>query len=745
MLKLILKVIIIILIYQKPTFSKDYNNVLINGNNRISNETILVFAKIPLTKNLDDSSLNIILKNIYKSNFFNDVSVKISNNDLIIEVAEYPLIQNLFIEGVKAKKIKKKIEDVLLLKSRSPFNNINLKKDLITIQNLLKDMGYYFSTISTLLDDLDDNKLDLSYNITLGNKAKISKISFLGDKVFKDRVLRNIIISEEYKFWKVVTGKKFLNENLINYDQRLLKNYYKNNGYYNVIVESSFAKYLGDDEFEVVYNISAGKKFFFNDLKVILPIDYNPSNFKKLNSIFDDLKGEKYALNSIEKILNEIDKIVLIEEFEFLNASVSEQINDNLIDLIFNIEESEKFYIEKINIYGNNITRENVIRNNLYADEGDGFNDLLNKRSINNIKSLNIFSKVDSEILTGSSDNNKIINISVEEKATGEISAGAGVGSSGASVGFGVKENNFLGRGIEFGSDLRLSKESIKGILSLNNPNYNGTNKSLNLSLESSVADRLENFGYKSNKTGFSIGSGFEYYEDLFLKVGVSSYAERIKADSNASDAIKKQKGSFFDTFMNYTLDYDKRNQRFQTTDGYRSIFTQNIPLISNTFSLTNTFDYKIYNEWLNENIASFGFFAKATNSLSNKNVKLSERLFAPSSKLRGFEPGKVGPIDGKDYIGGNYLMILNASTTLPQILPNLQNADFSIFLDAATMWGTDYNTSLGQDNRIRSSVGIAIDIFTPIGPLNFSLAEALSHDSKDITQTFRFNLGTTF
>ena len=745
MLRLFLNTIVLLALCLSPALSDEYNNILIKGNKRISDETILVFSNIPSKKYLDENSINVILKNIYSSNFFKDVVVKIENKNLIIVVNENPLIQTVFIEGIKAQKIEEKINDILLLKSRSSFNINFVKIDEIAILNLLKDMGYYFSTLVTTVEELDNNKINLSYNIKLGDKAKITKISFIGDKKFKDRVLRNIIVSEEYKFWKIVSGGKYLNENLVNYDKRLLNNFYKNNGYYNVNIESSYANFIGGDEFELIYNISSGKKYFFDNLSVKLPLDYDSSNFEKLNSVFEGLRGEEYALDSIEKILNEIDRIVLNEEYQFLNASVAEKINDSLINLTFIIEESEKFHIEKINIFGNSITREDVIRNNLYIDEGDAFNVLLNKKSINSIKSLNIFGKVDSEVLTGSSDNQKILNISIEEKATGMISAGAGVGSNGASIGFGVKENNFLGRGLEFGSDITLSQEAIKGLLSLKNPNYKGTNKSLNLSAESSVTDRLKDFGYKSNRTGLSAGSGFEYYDDLFLTMGISSYAEKIETDSSASATIKKQKGSFFDTFFNYTLDYDKRNKRFKPSDGYRSIFTQNIPVISETFSLTNTYDYKVYNEWLNENIASFGFYAKATTSLSDKNVKISERLFVPASKLRGFEPGKMGPRDGLDYVGGNYMLAFTTSTTLPQILPNLQNADFSVFFDAANIWGIDYNSTLGQDNRIRSSIGIAVDIYTPIGPLNFSLTEVISHDSKDITESFRFNLGTTF
>jgi len=536
-----------------------------------------------------------------------------------------------------------------------------------------------------------------------------------------------------------------LNESLINYDKRLLYNFYKNKGFFNIIIESSFANYLGNDEFEIVYNISSGKKFYFNEFDLNLPIDYERANFEKLEKIFKDLKGENYSLNSIDKILKEIDKIVLNEQFEFLRSSVIESVEDNLINLTFDIEESEKFYVEKINILGNNITREDVIRNNLLLDEGDAFNELLQTRTLNNLKSLNFFSKVESEILDIENENKKIINITVEEKPTGEIMAGAGVGTNGGTFAFGVSENNFLGRGIEFSSNLIVSSESLKGLISMNNPNYKGSNRSLNASLESTVTDRLKNFGYKSNKTGFSIGSGFEFYDDLYWNTGISSYLEKLETDSSASASMKKQEGSYFDTFFNQTFSYDKRNQRYKTSDGYISRFTQNIPLISDSYTFTNAYDYKIYNEWLDENVFSIGFFATTTNSLTGKDVKLSDRLFLPQSKLRGFESGKVGPRDGDDYIGGNYASSLNIATSLSQILPNSQNIDFSIFFDAANVWGIDYSSSLSDESKIRSSVGIGLDFFTPIGPLSLTLSEPITKGKNDITETFRFNLGTTF
>jgi outer membrane protein insertion porin family len=745
MLKFFFHLIILTTLFSFSAYSKNYKNIIINGNERISNETILVFSEIPEDKSLNENLLNNILKNLYNSGFFKDVVVKIEGNNLTIDVLENPIIQTVFINGVKSKKIKESIQNVLILKDRSSFNIINARRDELSIINLLKESGYYFSKIESSINELKNNKINLTYFIDIGDKAKISKISFIGDKKFKDSKLKSLIASEEYKFWKIVSGKKFLNEKLINFDKRLLNNFYKNKGYYKANIESSFANYLGNNNFELIFNINANDKYYFNTMKLNLPADFDPDNFINLTDIFDDLKGKPYSLNSISDILDEIDLITLNEQYEFLTSTVNESTVGNLINFEFNIQESEKFYVEKINIIGNNITREDVIRNNLAVDEGDAFNDLLNQKSINNLKSLNFFRNIDSKTDNGSSSGSKIITITVEEKPTGEISAGAGIGTNGGTVALGVTENNFLGRGIEFGSNLTLSEESIKGLFSMSNPNFRGTGRSLAVRAESIITDRLTSFGYKSNKTGASIASGFEYYNDIFLNTGVSAYAETIESDSTASQSIQNQRGSFFDTYLNYTIDYDKRDQRFQPSDGFRSRFTQNIPLVSDNYTLKNTYDYKFYSEWFNENIASFGFFASTANSISSKNVKLSDRVFIPSNKLRGFESGKVGPIDGSDYIGGNYSMSLNVNTTIPQILPNFENTDFSIFFDAANVWGIDYNSNLSDNSKIRSSIGLSVDLLTVIGPLNFSLTEVISKGNNDITESFRFNLGTTF
>ena len=290
-----------------------------------------------------------------------------------------------------------------------------------------------------------------------------------------------------------------------------------------------------------------------------------------------------------------------------------------------------------------------------------------------------------------------------------------------------------------------ISEETFKGLLRVTNPNYNNSDKSIFASIQAIETDRLTNYGYKTNKTGFEIGTSFEYLRDFNFGLSSSTYYETIDTDSTASTRQKAQEGNYWDTFVNFDFYFDRRNQKYRTTDGFVSNYNLDVPLISDTNTLTNSYTYKLYSELYENNISSFSIFLKSANSLTGDDVKLSERITIPSRRLRGFERGKVGPKDGNDFIGGNYVTALNFNTTLPQVFPNSQNIDVSLFFDAANIWGVDYDSSLSDSSKIRSSVGIGIDWFTVVGPLTFSLTEVITKDDTDIEETFRFNLGTTF
>ena len=740
-----LSILLFSIINSSASYSQKINTIDVVGNDRISKDVIIMFSEVSVGSDINLNDLNSILKKIYDSNFFENVNVNFVDNNLIIKVKEYPIIESITTKGIKAKKIKERALKNLILKDRSSFNEIFLSKDIDNIKSNLQEMGYYFASVDVDFIDLKDNKIDLIYNIKIGEKAKIQSIKFIGNKIYKAGKLKSIITSEESKFWKFISGKKFLNQNLIEFDKQLLKNFYLNEGYYDVEINSSFAKMVNDKNFELTFSINPNEKFFFNDLKLNLPSDFQPDNFEVILTLFEELKGEHYSINKIEDILDEIDKITLREEFENIKADVDQNINKNLINLTFNIDLAEKLMVERINIFGNNITRENVIRNQFEIDEGEYFNEILEQKTINNIKNLGFFKNVSSDINDGSDSNSKIINITVEEKPTGEIMAGAGVGTNGGNIMFSVKENNYLGKGIQIANSVYLDDESIKGNFSVTNPNFNNTDRLVYLNIEALETDRLKNFGYKTNKQGFSVGTGFEIYDDTKIGLGTSNYLEKISTNSNASARQKKQAGNYFDSFLNLNLDYDKRDQKFQTTDGFRSRYFIDLPIISDTYTLTNNYTYTYFTELYENNRSNISFYLKSANSITSDDVKLSERVFLPTNRLRGFERGKIGPKDGKDFIGGNYASSVNISSTLPQLLENSENVDVLFFMDAANVWGIDYDSSLDDNSKIRSSFGVGIDWLSPIGPMNFTLAQPISKADSDITESFRFNLGTTF
>ncbi len=354
---------------------------------------------------------------------------------------------------------------------------------------------------------------------------------------------------------------------------------------------------------------------------------------------------------------------------------------------------------------GNYITDEKVIRNNLIVDEGDPFNKILFEKSIANIKAKNIFSNVNYEVIS-EKDQEKIINLTVEEKATGEIFAGAGTGTTGTSFTAGIKENNYLGLGIKLDTNVTLTDDSIKGKFSVINPNYNNSDKSIKTSIESSTNDFMTSSGYKTSRTGITIGTEFEQFSDLYVNLELSNFYEDLETSSNATNIVKKQEGNYFENLLTYSITFNKLDQNFQL-------------------------------------ILSAKIYLKAINSVDD-NVRISKRVYVPGRLLRGFESGKIGPKDGSQFIGGNYAAAMNLNSTLPNILFENENIDLNYFIDLANVWEVDYNSSL-DSNKIRSSSGIAVNWFSPIGPLTFSYAVPLSESNTDITERFRFRIGTSF
>ena len=746
MIKIFLKSLFLYIFLISVSNTAIIEKIEIDGNLRVNDETIKMFSGVTIGDDLSSNGLNEALKKLYETNFFKDVQLKIENSILKIFVVENAIIKSVKINGVKNKTLEKALFENISQKKGASFDKFKVNSDSERINNILRASGFYLSSIETLVSETNDNMVDLIFEINLGKKAFIGEIVFLGDKKFKSRKLRNVIVSEEDKFWKFISQKRLINKERIELDKRLLISYYKNKGYFNVRIESETIEFDNNNNFRLIFKIDAGKKYFFNKFTVNYPDNYDQKDFIKINKRLNKNTNELYSFKIIETILKEIENIAVKEDYEFVDANIRENIVDkNLINIDIDIIESDKYYVKQINILGNNVTIEDVVRNQFLIDEGDPLNNVLFNKSISAIKSLNIFKTVSTEILDTDNSVEKEINISVEEKPTGEISLGAGFGTSGASTMFGVKENNFLGKGIKLDTNLSLSEETLKGQFFLVNPNFNNTDRDLIFNLQSSETDRLTDFGYKTNKNAVSIGTNFEYLDDLFLSPRLELNNEKIETSSSASALLRKQEGSYFDVTGSYVLSYDKRNQRFEPSDGFISKFSQQLPLSFNeSQTLVNGYEITGYHEYLENNVLKISFFSRAANSLGDDDVRISQRLYAPSNRLRGFERNKVGPVDGGDFVGGNYVTTVNLSAELP-MLESLDTISINTFYDAANVWGVDYSSAIDDSNKIRSSAGLAANWYTPVGPLTFSFAQPITKVSTDKTEGFRFNIGTSF
>ncbi len=720
------------------------NKIVIDGNKRVSDETIKVYGEIKLNENIDENKLNKILNNLYSTDFFEDINIKEVNGVLSITVKEYPLVNQLILNGEASSRIRDEIKKQISTKAKRSFIKSSISNDVNLIKQLYSSIGYNFANIDIKTKELDSSNVDILIEIDRGQITKISSISFIGDKKVRDNRLRNVIASERDRFYKIISKNTKFSENLINLDLRLLKSYYKSLGYYDVEINSNSAELNENKNIDLIYSIDAGKRYRINKISTNVDKTFDKELFLSLNKKYKEFIGEYYSPFKVKELLEEIDILIEKNSLQFVEHNVEEIIENDSISIKFNIFEGEKILVERIDITGNNVTSESVIRGELILDEGDPFTKLNLEKSISEIKSRNIFNDVKYQIKDGSSTNLKIINIEVTEKPTGEISAGAGIGTDGGSFAVSISENNWLGEGKKVDFSLEVDAESLGGVLRYSDPNYNFLGNSINYYVSSENNDKPDQ-GYENTIVSSGVSTSFEQYKNIFTTLGLNATYDDLRTDGTASDSLSKQSGEFSELAGTYGFKYDGRDRSFMPTKGSIIGFEQTLPFFADKSYLSNTLTYSKYTSISENIIGASKLYVSTINGLNDDNVRLSKRKSLSTKRLRGFEKSKVGPVDGGDHIGGNYAAALNFEANLPNLLPENTRTDVTAFLDFGNVWGIDYDSLIDESNKIRSSTGVAASWLSPLGPMTFILSTNLSKANTDETQSFNFNLGTTF
>ena len=742
---MIRSIIIFFIILTNVTFA-EIKKINIVGNARVSTATIesLVDKKI---NNIDTIYINNLTKKIYDTDFFSDVKISFNQDVLTINVAENPIVNFFYINGVKDSDLDQ-VNKIITLKENSIFSSSKLKKDIEATREFLNASGYYQASITPEVIKIDNNQINLIINIDKKEISKIKNIYFIGNKYFSDSQLLDVITSTEDGWWKIFSSSA-LSEQRIEYDKQLLKDFYKSKSFYDAQIESAFASIDKNNKFTLTYSINSGKKYKFGDYDIkVSGLALKEVDINEIKNISNKLlKNEFYSPLTINKINKQITDFLETKKYGNFEINIQDlKVADDKINIIVQLNEGQKSLVNKINIKGNTITEEKVIRDNLVISEGDQLNSSKVKKSIDNVKSKQLFSKVDYKIEDSEKKNFKDLNLFVKEQPTGSISAGVGYGTNGGLFEASVNERNFLGQGINLNFTGRLSSDVIRGELSFVDPNYKNSNKELAASLFSEVDD-YSNSGYQNKRAGTRFATKYEIYEDIFFRPNLGAQFDKLEVTGTASSLLRSRQGDFITTSLGYNFLYDQRDSKFSPTSGSIIYFDQNIAtFLSDIPTVQTGLGATFYKDLFSEK-----FIGSAKARLANvaafndKDVKLSDRIFSSNSDLRGFEQRGVGPVDSGDHIGGNNLATLSLKSTFPNPIPENLRATTFLFLDMGNVWGADYSSSISDSSKLRTSTGIALDLMSPIGPLSFTYSIPLSKASTDKEQNFLFNIGSSF
>jgi outer membrane protein insertion porin family len=724
----------------------EIKKINITGNVRVNSSTIesLVDKKI---SNIDSIYINNLTKKIYDTDFFADVKISFNQETLSISVVENPIVNFFYINGIKDSDLDQ-VNKIITLKENSIFSSSKLKKDIEATKEFLNSSGYYQASISPEIIKIDSNQINLIINIDKKDISKIKNIYFIGNKFFSNSQLMDVITSSEDGWWKFFSTSA-LSEQRIEYDKQLLKDFYKSKSFYDAQIESAFASVDKNNNFTLTFSINSGNKYKFGDYDLKFSgLTLKEADINEVKSISNKLlKNEFYSPLTINKLNKQLTDLLESKRYGNFEISIQDvKAADNKINVIVQLNEGQKSLVNKINIKGNVITDEKVIRDNLIISEGDQLNSSKVKKSVDNIKSKQLFSKVDFKIDDSDKKNFKDLNLFVKEQATGSIAAGVGYGTNGGLLEASVNERNFLGQGINLNFTGRLSSDVVRGEASYVDPNYINSNKELSASLFSEVDD-YQNSGYQNKRAGTRFATKYEIYEDIFFRPNLGLQFDKLEITGSSSSLLRSREGDFLTTSLGYNFLYDQRDSKFSPTSGSIIYFEQNIATFFSDIPTVQTgFGVTFYRELFSDKFigSAKAKLANAT-AFNDKDVKLSDRIFSSSSDLRGFEQRGVGPVDSGDHIGGNNLATLSLKSTFPNPIPENLRANTFLFFDIGNVWGADYSSLISDSSKLRTSTGIAIDLVSPIGPLSFTYSVPLSKASTDKEQNFLFNIGSSF
>lgn len=742
------------------------NRIIVQGAQRIDQTTVLSYLPIRPGDAVDASVLDVAVRTLSRTGLFADVQLGIQNGDLIVQIVENPIINQVVFEGNKALS-KDKLTKEVTLAPRGIYTRAKVQEDVGAIVELYRLQGRISATVTPKLVQLEQNRVDVIFEINEGPQTGISAINVLGNEAFSDRDVRGVMVTEKSTWWKFFSNNDNYDPNRLEYDQEQLRKFYTNRGYYDFRVVSSVAELQPDDQaFQLTLTLNEGDKYNFGEIKVVTQNDRLNADF--LKALVPIREGQLYESDKIEQAVDALTFAAGSAGYAFVEINPTYKANPetDTVDVTFNVSEGQRVYIDRINVVGNTRTIDPVIRRELLLTEGDAFNRALMERSRNNLRALGFFKDVTVEETRGSAPDRSVINVNVQEQPTGELSVGAGFSSVDSfTVNLGISERNFRGRGQNVVARLEWGSLRQQVDFRFTEPKFLGRDLRAGFDLFHSRYDLSQYSSYDYRSTGAGLRLSYPLNGNMLLSTRYFLKSDEIIVPTGfcsgvgqGSSALCDQIGSFINSSAGYTLQVNYTNDPIRPTRGWAGSLRQDLAGLGGDVNYVKTeadasWYYGFTPSWIVSVQGSTGYVS----GWNGDPIRINDRFFKGGNSFRGFETAGMGPRDltTTDALGGNFYAIGTVELTLPNYLPEQYGIKTSLFADVGTLGVLDdrykltstgtVNTNIADELSLRASAGISIHWKSPMGPIRFDISKVLSKEDYDKTESFRFSTSTQF
>lgn len=726
----------------------------ISGNARVDDNAIISLVKIGVGQNASSAAISRGRDALYDSGLFSDVSVSRSGSVLQIVVAEHPVISGMRYLG-NVRFSDDQLSNMLQLRPRSVYTNARLDADIQTIRDAYAQSGFSVAAVTADVEAQPDNQVRVTFNVADGDRSGIASISFIGNKAFGDSRLRNEIRTHESNLLSFLTADDNYDKDKTDVDEELLRRFYAQNGYPDMRVISTVADFnVAQNKYYITFTVDEGEEYRFGSISVETSL--NGIDVNVLSAQVSTRSGSLFNNTQLQDTVADLSLAAVNQGFSFAEARsrVDRDFNSNLINVTYLVDEGARVYIERINIYGNTRTRDFVIRRELDFVEGDPFNRALVRKAKTKLDNTGFFKSVNFGAQPGSSDDRVIVNITVEDQATGEFGASIGYSSKDGIIGeLSIVERNFLGRGQYVKASVGASDTGRNFNFSFREPYIAGLRISAGFDVYGSRdKEELGVAGsYGKNTTGVRLTSGLPILDDLTLNSYVG-FETNSYTDANNDSTVDPVSGKYDKAFVGYSLDFNSLDNRIAPTSGTVASFSQEYAGFGSTADYLRTqIRVRHYQELFPEAdiIGSIKAQAGFVTALNSGGVVVQQEMFFKGQGLvRGFK--QLGPMSAAGVeMGGTTFYGISAEIEMPiPILPRQFGVSTSIWADAGTLYGTEGVASFASSDsgKIRASVGASLIWRSPLGPLRVDFAEIISQEAaSDTTENIQFSISSVF